>query len=48
MDGLFERALESVWATLGREIADDEIQRGREMSLEEVAACAYAIEASGW
>ena len=47
MEGLFERALESIRATLGQETTDGEIQRGREMPLEEVAACAYAIDASG-
>jgi predicted ATPase len=47
MDDLFERALESIRASLGEDAAGDEIQRGREMSLEEAAACAYAIEAGG-
>jgi hypothetical protein len=40
--GLFERAVESIRASLGAE-ADAEIQRGRELSLDEAVAIALAV-----
>ena len=40
--GWFERAVESVRASLGSDDADAEIQHGRELSLEEAAAVALA------
>ena len=40
--GVFERAVESVRASLGAD-ADAEIQRGRELSLDEAAAIALAV-----
>ncbi len=44
-DRLFDRAVRSIRASLGDDAADEEIRRGREMRLEEAAACAYGLEA---
>ena len=43
-ESLFEQAVESFRASLGAE-ADAEIQRGRELSLDEAAAIAFAVTA---
>jgi predicted ATPase len=43
-EGVFERTVESIRASLGAE-ADAEIQRGRELSLDEAAATALAVTA---
>ena len=43
-ESLFEQAVESIRASLGAD-ADVEIQRGRELSLDEAAAIAFAVTA---